>query len=128
MASLLSIIESSMHPNFGDLYKKINISETRTDSIRKALALLKTDQPDFIVCEFFYGYGNNYAGVNISNLDVLLSTLQKYAPNTHVIVIVDKSERQYVDKLNDLLPLHEVLIYPAKEKNMEHALTVTTIE
>lgn len=123
MPTLLSIVESSMHPNFGNLYKKSNITEIKTNSIRKAIVLLKTDQPDFIVCEFFYGYGNNYAGVNISNIDVLLSTLQKYDTGTRVIVIVDKSERQYVDKLNDLLPLHAVLIYPAKENDMEHALT-----
>lgn len=123
MTSLLSIIESAMHPNFGDLYKKINIKETKTNSIRKAISLIKKHQPDFIVCEFFYGYGNNYAGVNISNLDVLLSALQKYATQTRVIIIVDKSERQYVDKLNDLLPLHAVFVYPAKEKDMELALT-----
>jgi len=122
MPSLLSIIESSMHPNFSALYEKSGINETKTNSIRKAIALLKQHQPDFIVCEFFYGYGNNYAGVNISNLDVLLSTLQKYSAQTRVIVIADKSERQYVDKLNELLPLHAILVYPAKEKDMAHAL------
>jgi len=118
MPDLLSIIESSMHPNFARLYKDLGIEETRTNSIRKAIALLQKQPPDYIVCEFFYGYGNNYAGVNISNLDVLLSSLQKYAPETRVIVIVDKSERQYVDKLNDLLPLHAVLVYPAQENEM----------
>jgi 2-C-methyl-D-erythritol 4-phosphate cytidylyltransferase len=123
MPALLSIIESSMHPNFGELYKSMGIEETRTNSIRKAIAHLKKHQPDFIVCEFFYGYGNNYAGVNISNLDVLLSTLQKYASQPRVIVIVDKSERQHVDKLKNLFPLHTVLIYPAKKEDMEQALT-----
>ena len=123
MLTLLSIIESNMHPNFGELYQKLGITEDRVNSIRKAINLLKKQQPDFIVCEFFYGYGNNYAGVNISNLDVLLSTLQKYSPNSKVIVIVEKPERQYVDKLNELLPLHGVFIYPAKEKEMERLLS-----
>lgn len=122
MPALLSIIESNMHPNFGALYQKLNIEEERVGSIRKAISLLKKQQPDFIVCEFFYGYGNNYAGVNISNLDVLLSTLQKYSPSSKVIVIAEKSERQYVDKLNDLFPLHAVFIYPAKESEMELCL------
>ena len=124
MSTLLSIIESNMHPNFAALYQKSGINEDRVNSIRKAISLLKNQQPDFIVCEFFYGYGNNYAGVNISNLDVLLSTLQKYSPDSKVIVIVEKSERQYVDKLNELLPLHAVFVYPAKESDMEQALTV----
>ena len=122
MSTLLSIIESRMHPSFSELYQKLNINEERVSSIRKAISRLKTQQPDFIVCEFFYGYGNNYAGVNISNLDVLLSTLQKYSPATKVIVIVEKTERQYVDKLNELLPLHAVFVYPAKEKEMEQYL------
>ena len=123
MPTLLSIIESRMHPNFGGLYQNLGIDEDRTNSIRKAISLLKKQPPNFIVCEFFYGYGNNYAGVNISNLDVLLSTLQKYSPDTKVIVIVEKSERQYVDKLNELLPLHAVFVYPAKEKEMELTLS-----
>lgn len=122
MPELLSIIESSMHPDFRALYKKTGLNETRTDSIRKAIASIKKSQPDYIVCEFFYGYGNNYAGVNISNLDVLLSTLQKYASDTRVIVIVDKTERQYVDKLNELFPLHAVLVFPVAEHQMKSAL------
>ena len=122
MPALLSIIESNMHPNFGSLYQRLGIEENKASSIRKAISLLKKQQPDFIVCEFFYGYGNNYASVNISNLDVLLSTLQKYSPNSKVIVIVEKSERQYVDKLNELFPLHAVLMYPAKEREMEQLL------
>jgi len=122
MPTLLSIIESNMHPNFGSLYQKLGIEEHRVGSIRKAISLLKNRQPDFIVCEFFYGYGNNYAGVNISNLDVLLSTLQKYSPGTKVIVVVEKSERQYVDKLNELFPLHAVFVYPAKESEMQKIL------
>ena len=123
MPTLLSIIESNMHPDFGSLYQRLGIKESKVGTIRKAISLLKNQQPDFIVCEFFYGYGNNYAGVNISNLDVLLSTLQKYSPRSKVIVIVEKSERQYVDKLNELLPLHGVFIYPAREKEMEQLLS-----
>lgn len=122
MPSLLSIIESNMHPNFTSLYQRLGIEENRVNSIRKAISLLKKQQPDFIVCEFFYGYGNNYAGVNISNLDVLLSTLQKYSPNSKVIVIVEKSERQFVDKLNELFPLHAVFVYPARENEMGQLL------
>ncbi|MDT8453242.1 MAG: hypothetical protein RQ936_10965 [Gammaproteobacteria bacterium] len=122
MPTLLSIIESSMHPNFGLLYHKLGFEEIIVNSIRKAISLLKNQQPDFIVAEFFYGYGNNYAGVNISNLDVLLSTLQTYSPHTKVIVIVEKSEYRHVDKLNELFPIHAVLVYPAKETEMKELL------
>jgi len=123
MATLFSIIESSLHPDFVTLYSELKIKNIQLNSMRKAIAKLKTTQPDYIVAEFFYGYGNNYAGVNISNLDVLLYTLQKYSPETRVIVIVDKSEQQYVDELNKIIPLHAVLRHPASESQMKALLT-----
>ena len=118
MTTLLSIVESAAHPNFTSTYKQLGITETKLNSMRKALASLKSQQCDYIVAEFFYGYGNNYAGVNISNLDVMLYSLQKYSPETRVIVLVDKSEREYVDKLNEIFPIHAVLQYPVSEDDL----------
>ena len=92
-------------------------------SIRKAISLLKSQPPDFVVAEFFYGYGNNYAGVNISNLDVFLYSLQKFAPAARVIVMVEKTEYRHVDKLNGIIPLHGVLQHPVREPTMEALLT-----
>jgi len=91
--------------------------------MRKAIATLKKQQPDYIVAEFFYGYGNNYAGVNISNLDVLLYSLQKYSAHTKVIILVEKDEYQYVDKLNDIIKLHDVLKYPVNRDQLQKSLT-----
>ena len=90
--------------------------------MRKAIAALKKQQPDFIVAEFFYGYGNNYAGVNISNLDVLLYSMQKYSADTKVIVLVDKDEYKYVDKLNGIIKLHDTLKLPVNKKQLQESL------
>lgn len=116
---LFSIMESPRHPDLSALYRKHGLDELRLTSMRKAIGEVKKRPPDYIVAEFFYGYGNNYAGVNISNLDVLLYSLQKYAPGAKVIVLVDKGERRYVDKLNDILPLHGVLQHPVTAREME---------
>ena len=91
--------------------------------MRKVIAQLKKQQPDFIVAEFSYGYSSNYAGVNISNLDVLLASLRKYAPQARVIVMVDKAEQQYVGKLAELFPLYAVLQFPVREQEIESLLT-----
>ena len=99
-----------------------SIDELCFKSMRKLMSKIKSTQPDFIAAEFFYGYGNNYAGVNISNLDVMLYSLQRYSPKTKVIVFVDKNERQYVDKLNDILPLHAILTRPFNEAEITQAL------
>jgi len=119
---LFSVIESSTHPNFSALYKRCGLNETRFNAMRKTIAQLKKQKPDFLVAEFFYGYGNNYAGVNVSNLDTLLSSLQKYSPQTRVIVLVDKSEHQHVAKLQALFPIHAVITLPAQAQEMEALL------
>ncbi len=124
MATLLSIVESASHPNLTGTYQQLGISETKLNSMRKALAILKSQPFNYIVAEFFYGYGNNYAGVNISNLDVMLYSLQKYSPNTRVIVLVDKSEYEYVDKLNEIFPIYAVLQYPVGEADIKQLFSV----
>ncbi|MFO7604633.1 MAG: hypothetical protein R6X06_12600 [Gammaproteobacteria bacterium] len=123
MPVLFSIIESPLHPDFEPLYREQGLVPIRLTSMRKAITALKKQAPDFVVAEFFYGYGNNYAGVNISNLDVFLYSLQRYAPQARVIVLVDGAERQYVCKLEALFPLHAVLPQPVTAAQMKKALT-----
>ena len=120
---IYSLIESPAHPKFSDLYKRLGFTEIRLTSSRNAMSELKKNPPDYVVAEFFYGYGNNYAGINISNLDVFLHALRRYAPDAKVIVLVEKPERQYVDKLMELFTIHEVLVYPVPENQMESALS-----
>ena len=124
MPILFSIIESPLHQDFSALYHKQGLQQIKLTSMRKAITELKKQTPDFVVVEFFYGYGNNYAGVNISNLDVFLHSLQRYTPETKVIVLVDKAERQYVDKLKEMFSLHGILIQPASTEEMESLLSL----
>ena len=119
---VFSIIESPLHPDFTDLYHRLNIENVQFNSMRKALSHLKKQKPDYVVAEFFYGYGNNYAGVNVSNLDVFLCSLQKYAPEAKVIVMVEKEERQHVSKLSDLFTLHAVLQHPVSLQELSDKL------
>ena len=119
---LMSIVETPLHPDFAGLYRRLGMRHVRVHSMRRAIGELKKTRPDYVVAEFFYGYGNNYAGVNVSNLDVLLASLQKYAPDARVIVLVEKAEAQYVDKLAALFPLHAVRVSPVSEGDMESAL------
>jgi len=122
VVTLFSVIESPAHPNFTALYRRLKVNEVKFNSMRKVIARLKTQRPDFIVAEFSYGYSNNYAGVNISNLDVFLFSLQKYAPNTRVLVMVEKSERIYVDQLRRIFPLHGILQHPVSARDVEERL------
>lgn len=124
--SLISIVESSMHPNYTALYHKKGLSETKVNSIRKAISLVKKQSVDIIVAEFFYAYSTNYSGVHKSNLDVLLVSLLKYSPRTRVIVMVQKEEKDYLTVLDAIdYPIHAVLVHPISAEQMEAALTIT---
>ena len=113
---VFSIIESPLHPNFTQLYQSNNLENVQLTSMRKAIFQLKKQKPDYVVAEFMYGYGSNYAGVNVSNLDVFLHSLQKYAPEAKVIAMVEKHEVKHVSKLLDLFKLHGVLQHPVSEQ------------
>ncbi|MDH5473929.1 MAG: hypothetical protein OEY61_13860 [Gammaproteobacteria bacterium] len=119
---ILSIIESPTHPRLSAFYQSLGFREIQVPSMRKAMAVLKKTPPAFIVAEFFYGYGNNYAGVNVSNLDVLLSSLPKYSPDTKTIIFVQKEELQYVEKLHKLYPLHAAFLHNTPEYAIEEVL------
>ncbi len=120
---LLSIVESSLHPNYSDLYSQKGLLETKVNSIRKAISIIKKQNVEYIVAEFFYAYSNNYSGVSKSNLDVLLISLIKYSPKTKVIVLVEKTEFKFVDVLKSLnYPIHAVLVHPTDASQIENLL------
>ena len=120
---IYSIIESPLHPDFSTLYKERGINEVRLTSVRKAIQALKKQAPDYVMADFIYGYGNNYAGVNISNLDVFLYSLDKYAPDCKVMVCYEKTDKDHVAKLKALFPDIETLVYPVDKKHMQALLT-----
>lgn len=122
MPLLYSIVESPAHPHFSDLYQELGLRELRFPSQRKAIAHLKKEPPDWVVAEFFYGYGNNYAGVNLSNLDVFLHSQRKYAPDARVIVLADPSQMPHVDKLARLFTLHAIAPLPLDRETMRTLL------
>lgn len=120
--TIFSIIASPLFPDITDLCQEKHFKEFRFDSTRKAISQLRQSKPDIVIGEFVYGYGNNYAGVNVSNLDVFLYSLQKYAPKARVIVVVEKTEREYVDKLAAIFQLEAILILPVDKNVLKEVL------
>ncbi len=119
---LYSVVETRLHPQMTALYAQHGIDEEVFTSTRKVMSRIKKRAPDYVVADFVYGYSNNYAGVNISNLDVMLMAMQRYAPDSKVIVLAQKHEIQYVSKLNDIYPLYAVLQLPVVQDEMTRLL------
>ena len=112
MPRLLSVVESPTHPDCSAAYRALGLEVETVTSIRKAIAAVKRRPPDVVVAEFFYGYGNNYAGVNLGNLDTLLATLRSKAPQARTVVMVDKGERRWAEQLATLYPVARILEQP----------------
>jgi hypothetical protein len=122
MKTLFSLLESPFPPDFHALYAELGIVEERFSAARNLHRALQKQAPDFFVGEFVYGWGNNYAGANVSNLDVSLRTLQCVAPQAKMIVFVQPREEPHIGKLLDLFPIHAVLKFPVSEEQMRAAL------
>jgi hypothetical protein len=122
MTLLFSLVESPLHPRLGHLYQQLGITVESFGSARKLHKALQQQKPNFFVGDFIYGYANNYAGTNLSNLDVTLATMQGVAPETKVIVFVQPTEEVHARRLSGLFPIHAILKYPVVEQEMRAAL------
>jgi len=122
MKTLFALIESPFAPHFPDLYQELGIVAERFDSARNLHRALQKQAPEFFLGEFIYGWGNDYAGNTVSNLDVTLRTLQSRAPGAKIIVVMQPSEAPHINKLLDLFPIHAVLKYPVSEDDMRAVL------
>jgi hypothetical protein len=83
---------------------------------------VKQKPPDFILAEFVYAWGNNYSSCHIGNLDSLLASLPKYAPETRVFVLAQRSELEHAQRLGAVYPLHGIVSLPITESDMEALL------
>lgn len=122
MKTLFSLIESPFPPDFHGLYQELGIVAERFDSARNLHRALQKKAPDIFVGEFVYGWGNDYAGATVSNLDVTLRTLQAVAPQAKIIVVMQASEEAHIGKLLELFPIHAVLKFPVAKEQMRDTL------
>lgn len=119
---LFSIIESPHHPNHSALFARMGFEEVQLTSTRKAVSQLKKQKPDVVVADFVYGFSNNYSGVHISNLDVFLMSMQKFAPDTEVIILTSPAEMEHAEKMRDICPVKAILPYTVAEKDLADLL------
>lgn len=124
MKTLYALVESPFSPHFPDLYRELGIVAERFDSARNLHRALQKQAPDFFLGEFIYGWGNDYAGATVSNLDVTLRTLQCTAPQAQMIVFMQPSQAPHIGKLLELFPVHAVLQYPVSEEQMRDVLQI----
>ncbi len=122
MRTLYSLVQSPLPSQLSDLYQELGIVAERFDSARNLHRAIHKQPPDFFVGEFVYGWGNDYAGNTVSNLDVTLRTLQAAAPQAKIIVVMQPSEEAHIARLLELFPVHAVLKLPVTPEQMRATL------
>ena len=122
MKTLFSLAQSPLPTYFSGLCQELDIVAERFDSARNLHRALQKQPPDFFMGEFIYGWGNDYAGATISNLDVTLRTLQAVAPQANIIVVMQPSEEAHIGKLLALFSIHAMLKFPVDQEQMRVTL------
>ena len=126
MKTLYALTQSPLGPHFADLCEELDIGGEGFNSARNLQRAIKQQPPDFFLGEFVYGWGNDYAGNTVSNLDVTLRTLQATAPKAKIIVVMQPSEEAHIGKLLEHFAVHAVLKFPLRLEQMRAALQGAT--
>jgi DNA-binding NtrC family response regulator len=117
-AILLSIIELGGYPDFSALYRAHGYDVITTDSVRKAVKLIRKHRPAVIVAEF--NFQSDFRD-RTSSLETVFSSLQGVA-DASVIVFYEKEYRHQFEKLPDQFSVFESLEFPIDENRLENAL------
>lgn len=116
--TLLSIVELGGYPNFASLYHAKGFTVERADSLRKAVKLLKTLNPEVIVAEF--NFQTDFRD-RTSNLETLMATVSQM-PNTRVIVFFEQEQKSQLDRVLALFNIFAILSFPIDEQTLSATL------
>jgi len=115
---LLSIIELGGYPDFSGLYRNNGYEVVTTDSVRKAVKLIRKQQPDVIVAEF--NFQSDFRD-RTSSLETVFSSLQGVT-DADVIVFYEKEYRHQFERLLSQFTVFESLEFPIDEDRLDKAL------
>ncbi len=115
---LLSIVELGGYPDFSPLYQKAGFEVVKTDSVRKAVKLIRQHKPSVLVAEF--NFQSDFRD-RTSSLETLLSGSQGVS-DVSMIVFYEKEYRQHYEKFLERHAVFESLEFPIDEQRLTHAL------
>jgi hypothetical protein len=115
---LLSIIEFGGYPDFTSLYEASGYRVLSTDSVRKAVKLIRQHKPKVMVAEF--NFQSDFRD-RTSSLETLLSSTQGVTDASMIVFYEKEFEPQY----QRFLQTHEVaasLTFPVEISRLQAAL------
>ena len=115
---LLAIIERGGYPDYSPLYRENGYDVVITDSVRKAVKLIRKHKPAVIVAEF--NFQSDFRD-RTSSLETVFSSLQGVA-DASVIVFYEKEYRHQFERLLNRFSVFEAIEFPIDENRLDQAL------
>ncbi|MDT8451535.1 MAG: hypothetical protein RQ936_02175 [Gammaproteobacteria bacterium] len=122
--TLLAIIELGGYPDFAGLYKQQGYKVVTTDSVRKAVKLIRRHQPAVIVSEF--NFQSDFRD-RTSSLETVLSCAQGVA-DAKMIVFYEQETRQQYARFLERFEVYASLPFPIDEQELQRVLVQALVE
>ncbi len=115
---LLSIIELGGYPDFSPLYRSAGYQVVTTDSVRKAVKLIRQHRPAVIVAEF--NFQSDFRD-RTSSLETVFSSFQGVA-EASVIVFYEQEYAHQYQRLLDRFSVFKSLKFPIDQEALRRAV------
>jgi len=116
---LLSIVELGGYPDFSSLYESAGFEVVKTDSVRKAVKLIRKHKPTVMVAEF--NFQSDFRD-RTSSLETILSSTQGIVDANMIVFYEKESEPQYQRFLQSF-DVAGSLVFPVDEEQLRKTLT-----
>jgi hypothetical protein len=123
-ATLLAITELGGYPDFTSLYQRLGYQLVKSDSVRKAVKLIRQHRPTVIVAEF--NFQSDFRD-RTSSLETILSSTQGIIDSKMIVFY----EQEYLHQYARFLERFEVfasLSFPVDENELQCVLQRALIE
>lgn len=118
---LLSIIELGGYPDFSPTYKRLGFEVVSTDSVRKAVKLIRKHRPAVVVAEF--NFQSDFRD-RTSSLETVVSSIEGVA-DSKVIVFYEKEVKHQYDRFLAQYSVHASIPFPIDENLLSDTLKQT---
>ncbi len=115
---LLSITELGGYPDFTSLYEALGYQVEKTDSVRKAVKLIRSKKPSVMVAEF--NFQSDFRD-RTSSLETLLSSTQGVTDASMIVFYEKEFEPQY-QRFLQTFSVAASLTFPVEEAELRSAL------
>ncbi len=117
--TLLAVIEQGGYPDFTSLYEAQGYQVVTVKSPRKAISFLKKNPTAILVAEF--NYQTDFRD-RTSSLESIMASAQ-HQKEIKVIIFIDKSNQERFEKVSSRFAIHQILMFPIDEVQLNYALS-----